>query len=143
MKKILIFILTFFLFSPLAFAEFKCDGSLKDYAKESIELELSGQRYSDNGQCLSQDKFKYVYSVQDPIGEGAGEIKIVKRGDFKVVSVESVPWKKHVYRVVFKVKSEGKIYNDEIYMWHRKDKKYGCVATLNFPKNLYLYSDCQ
>jgi hypothetical protein len=143
MKVNLLIILSFLLFSSNTFAKFKCNSSLKSYAKELLQLELSGSRISSKGQCINQDKFKYIYAAHDPVGEAVQKVHYVKNNDFKILDIKAVKGKKKLYKVDFKIKSKNKDYKDSFVMWHRSDAKYGCGINFTFPSRLYVYSSCQ
>jgi len=142
MKIILILPLIFLINTTFA-KDFICNGRLQDYARELIENDLSGRRVPSKGKCLDQKRFKYIYSVQDPIGEGQKIYTVEKQGSFRINSIKASKENKGVYNVHYSVKSKGKYHTNVLKMWHSKDKKYGCASFLSFSEKLFVYSHCQ
>lgn len=128
--------------------EFKCGGELEDYARELVELELSGFRAPQKSSCLKQNKFQHVRVGHDPINELMNQKFYYANPKTLVIDrVHKIHDKKKHYRVEFTIQAGEKATDmstkkDSLIFFQNADKKWGCAHLLFPPENIYVAPHC-
>lgn len=128
--------------------EFKCEAKLKDYARELVELELSGFRAPQKSTCLKQNKFKHVRVAHDPINELIDQkFYYANPKTLTIERVKKVHDNKKHYRVEFSIQAgenatSMSTKNDSLIFFQNDDKSWGCAHLLFPPKNIYVAPHC-
>lgn len=134
--------------SSRADVKFKCNAELEEYARELVEMELSGFRAPQKSSCLKQNKFKHVRVAHDPINELINQKFYYANPKTLIIDqVKKVHEKKKHYRVEFTIQAGESATamstkRDSLIFFQNDDESWGCAHLLFPPENIYVAPHC-